>query len=69
MEKILIFTTRQMCYDSAGFFAKKLAVNLEELGVECELCMFAEEEIGSRPTLFAQPLLYLQAEWSTLTTE
>lgn len=56
MEKILIFTTRQMCYDSAGFFAKKLAVNLEELGVECELCMFAEEEIGSRPTLFAQPL-------------
>lgn len=56
MDKILIFTTRQMCYDSAGFFAKKLAVNLEELGVECEMCMFAEEEIGSRPTLFAQPV-------------
>lgn len=30
MSKVLIFTTRQMCYDSAGFFAKKLAMNLSK---------------------------------------
>jgi hypothetical protein len=53
MEKILIFVTRQMCYDSAGFFAKKLALNLETLGVECELCMFSEDDIPGRIQMFA----------------
>lgn len=53
MSNILIFTTRQMCYDSAGFFAKKLAMNLETLGVECKLCMFAEDDIPGRPRLLA----------------
>lgn len=53
MKKVLIFTTRQMCYDSAGFFAKKIAMNLESLGVDCELCMFAEDDIPGRIRLFA----------------
>jgi hypothetical protein len=53
MDKILIFVTRQMCYDSAGFFAKRLAMNLELLGFECELCMFAEDDIPGRTRMFA----------------
>jgi hypothetical protein len=53
MDKILIFVTRQMCYDSAGFFAKKLAMNLELLGFECELCMFVEDDIPGRIRMFA----------------
>jgi glycosyltransferase involved in cell wall biosynthesis len=53
MNKVLIFVTRQMCYDSAGFFAKKLALNLETLGIESEMCMFAEDDIPGRTRLFA----------------
>jgi hypothetical protein len=53
MDKILIFVTRQMCYDSAGFFAKKLAMNLELLGFETELCMFVEDDIPGRTRMFA----------------
>lgn len=44
--KILMFTTRQMCYHSAGFFAAQMASGLEELGYECELCEFPEEGIA-----------------------
>ena len=36
--KILLFTTRQLCYHSAGFFAAQLADALENAGYQCELC-------------------------------
>lgn len=45
--KFLIFTTRQMCYHSAGFFAAQMASELENMGYECELCQLPEEGIAS----------------------
>ena len=44
--KILIFTTRQLCYHSAGFFAAQLADALENAGYQCELCEIPEDGIA-----------------------
>lgn len=38
MNTILIFTTRQLCYSSAEFFAARLAESFENLGYEVEMC-------------------------------
>ena len=43
---ILIFTTRQLCYHSAGFFAAQLADALENAGYQCELCEIPEDGIA-----------------------
>ena len=44
--KILLFTTRQLCYHSAGFFAAQLADALENAGYQCELCEIPEDGIA-----------------------
>ena len=44
--KILFFTTRQLCYHSAGFFAAQLADALENAGYQCELCEIPEDGIA-----------------------
>ena len=41
--KILFFTTRQLCYHSAGFFAAQLADALEKAGYICEMCEIPED--------------------------
>lgn len=51
--KILIFTTRQMCYHSAGFFAAQLMAQLENMGYICEMCEFDEEAIGKSGDVIA----------------
>lgn len=47
INKFLIFTTRQMCYHSAGFFAAQMASELENMGYECEWCQLPEDGITS----------------------
>ena len=44
--KILFFTTRQLCYHSAGFFAAQLADALEKAGYICEMCEIPEDGIA-----------------------
>ena len=44
--KILLFTTRQLCYHSAGFFAAQLADALEKAGYICEMCEIPEDGIA-----------------------
>ena len=35
--KVLIFTTRQLCYNSGYYFAHRIGEEIEKLGIECEL--------------------------------
>lgn len=43
-DKILIFTTRHLCYNSGDFFAAQLANGFEENGIECEYCELEFDE-------------------------
>ena len=43
-EKILIFTSREICYNSHSFFAHQLADAFEKLNQEVELCAFTKED-------------------------
>lgn len=54
--KILIFTTRQLCYRSAGFFAAQLSYALEKAGYECEMCEIPEDEIDGNMQEMAVPV-------------
>ena len=48
--KILIFTTRQLCYNSGYYFAHKIGEELEKLGIECDYCEIPEYAIPSTGT-------------------
>ncbi len=43
-EKILIFTSREICYNSHAFFASKMGEAFEQLGYEVEYCEFTKED-------------------------
>lgn len=47
--KVLIFTTRHLCYNSGDFFAAQLAEGFEQNGIECEYCNleFEDTAMGS----------------------
>lgn len=47
--KVLIFTTRHLCYNSGDFFAARLAEGIEQNGIECEYCNleFEDNAVGS----------------------
>lgn len=42
-EKILIFTSREICYNSHFFFARQMGAAFEKLGYEVEYCEFTRE--------------------------
>ena len=42
--KVLIFTTRQLCYNSGYYFAHRIGEEIEKLGIECEYCEIPENE-------------------------
>lgn len=42
--KILIFTSREICYNSHSFFAHQIAAAFEKLGHEVEFCEFTKED-------------------------
>jgi len=54
MKKILVFTTRQLCYNSAHYFALKLMEGFEKCGFECEHCEIPEYAIPSSQGEFAE---------------
>lgn len=43
-EKILIFTSREICYNSHYFFAHQMGAAFEALGYEVEYCEFTKED-------------------------
>ena len=43
-EKILIFTSREICYNSHYFFAHQLEGAFEKLGYQVEMCEFTKED-------------------------
>lgn len=43
-EKILIFSSREICYHSNSFFANQLGMAFEKLGYEVEICEFTKED-------------------------
>ena len=55
--KVLIFTTRQLCYNSGYYFAHRIGEELEKLGIECEYCEIPEYAIPSAGTQIAQPAI------------
>lgn len=44
MEKVLIFSSREICYSSGNFFAHQLAAAFEELGFYSEVCELAPDD-------------------------
>ena len=55
--KVLIFTTRQLCYNSGYYFAHRIGEEIEKLGIECEYCEIPENAIPSAGTQIAQPAI------------
>ena len=53
--KILIFVTRQLCYNSGRYFAEKIIEALQNYGCQCEFCEIPEYSIPSAGTEIAQP--------------
>ena len=43
-DKILVFTSREICYNSHSFFAHQIAAAFEKLGQEVEFCEFTKED-------------------------
>lgn len=43
-EKVLIFSSREICYSSSNFFAHQLGAAFEELGFVSEVCEISSEE-------------------------
>ena len=52
--KVLIFTTRQLCYNSGYYFAHRIGEEIEKLGIECEYCEIPENAIPSAGTQIAR---------------
>lgn len=44
VEKVLIFSSREICYSSGNFFAHQLAAAFEELGFLAEVCEIAPDD-------------------------
>ena len=55
--KVLIFTTRQLCYNSGYYFAHRIGEEIEKLGIECDYCEIPEYAIPSAGTQIAQPAI------------
>lgn len=55
MKDILIFTTRQLCYNSGNFFAKRIGKELELSGYNCVYCEIPENAIPASNSEIAQP--------------
>lgn len=53
--RILIFVTRQLCYNSGRYFAEKIIEALQNYGCQCEFCEIPEYSIPSAGTEIAQP--------------
>lgn len=53
--KVLIFITRQLCYNSGKYFAQKIGEALQQYGCECEYCEIPEYAIPAAGTEIAQP--------------
>ena len=47
MKKVLLITTRQLCYGSGAFFAARLAEELENAGVSIEYCELGDHSNGN----------------------
>lgn len=43
-ERVLLFSSREICYMSGNFFAHQLGAAFEELGYEAEVCEFTRED-------------------------
>lgn len=53
---ILIFTTRQLCYNSGNYFAHRLGVEFEKMGFHCIYCEIPENAIPASGTETAEPV-------------
>lgn len=43
-EKVLIFSSREICYNSNSFFANQMAMAFENIGYEAEVCEFTKDD-------------------------
>lgn len=43
-EKVLVFSSREICYLSSNFFANQIGAAYEELGFEAEICELSKED-------------------------
>lgn len=43
-EKVLVFSSREICYLSGNFFANQIGAAFEELGADVEICELAKED-------------------------
>lgn len=43
-EKVLVFSSREICYNSNSFFANQMAMAFEKIGYEAEVCEFTKED-------------------------
>jgi hypothetical protein len=44
MKKVLVFSSREICYFSGNFFAHQLATAFEDIGCETDFCEFTKED-------------------------
>jgi hypothetical protein len=44
MKKVLVFSSREICYFSGNFFAHQLAAAFEEIGCQTDFCEFTKED-------------------------
>ena len=43
-EKVLVFSSREICYNSNSFFANQMAEAFEKCGYEADVCEFTKED-------------------------
>ena len=43
-EKIIVFSSREICYQSSSFFANQMADAFENLGFDVQVCEFDEHD-------------------------
>ena len=43
-EKIIVFSSREICYQSSSFFANQMADAFEDLGFDVQVCEFDEHD-------------------------
>lgn len=44
MERILVFSSREICYRSSNFFANQIGAAFEKLGYQTEVCEMSPED-------------------------
>ena len=43
-EKVLVFSSREICYNSNSFFANQMAMAFEKIGYTADVCEFTKDD-------------------------